>query len=101
MDKYNKDRPKMAVTFSLISNSLRPVARQKIQNITYVYVDEVDTSPPIVTDATISESTVSNKFVPKTERVAQYGMHLITAWLSLCVVLFIPVHFIADRLMPK
>jgi hypothetical protein len=28
-------------------------------------------------------------------------MHLITAWLSLCVILFIPVHFIADRLTPK
>jgi hypothetical protein len=27
LDKYNKDRPKMAATFSLISTSLRPVVR--------------------------------------------------------------------------
>lgn len=90
----------MSATFQLISTSLKPAVRPKIKNITYVYVDEPDTDTK---ETNVTGVTIVTKppYIPKTKRVEQYGMHIITAWVTACIVIFIPYHFISDLMMKR
>ena len=71
----------MVVSFNLNLISTRPVKVPKIQNITYIYVDEEP--DPIKEDV----------LFPKI-RLDQYGMHLLTASIIFSIITLAIVHLI-------